>query len=60
VVDSFAGIVGGPYVTLEVDPRIEVEPFGLVTRSGTMLPPTAARVAADILTLAGQMAGTVA
>lgn len=43
--------VTGPsasYVLLDIDLGIEVEPFGLVTRAGAILPPVAARLAAEI------------
>jgi DNA-binding transcriptional LysR family regulator len=43
--------VTGPYasyVLLDIDLGIEVEPFGLVTRAGAILPPVAARLAAAI------------
>jgi DNA-binding transcriptional LysR family regulator len=36
------------YVLLDIDLGLEVEPFGLVTRAGAILPPVAARLAAQI------------
>lgn len=56
VAASFASQPDAPYVTLPVDLEIEVEPFGLVTRSDAVLPPAAARIALDILTLVEQSA----
>ena len=52
VARSFSDMPDGPYGILPVDLGLEVEPFGLVTRAGSVLPPTAARVARDIQTLA--------
>lgn len=43
--------VAGPYpdyVLLDIDLGIEVEAFGLLTRAGAILPPVAARLAAEI------------
>ncbi len=43
--------VQGPmaaYVLLDIDLGIEVEAFGLITRAGAILPPVAARIAAEI------------
>ena len=52
VASSFSRLPDGPYATLAVDLGIEVEPFGLVTRAGAILPPTAAAIARDIQMLA--------
>lgn len=57
VAASFSRTPDGPYVMLAVDLGIEVEPFGLVTRAGSVLPPTAAQVAHDIRTLGLQFSG---
>lgn len=54
VAASFATRSDAPYVTLPVDLEIEVEAFGLVTRAEAVLPPAAARIAQDILTIAQQ------
>lgn len=54
VAASFATRPDAPYVTLPVDLEIEVEAFGLVTRAEAVLPPAAARIAQDILTIAQQ------
>lgn len=51
VANSFSRQPDGPYATLAVDLGIEVEPFGLVTRTGAILPPTAASIARSIQTL---------
>ncbi len=51
VANSFSRQPDGPYATLAVDLGIEVEPFGLVTRAGAVLPPTAAQIAHDMQTL---------
>ncbi len=52
VVEAFTRAPDAPYVRLPVDLGIEVEPFGLLTRAGGTLPPTAGRLAALILTRA--------
>ncbi len=49
VVDAFTRAADAPYIRLPVDLGIEVEPFGLLTRSGATLPPAAERLAALIL-----------
>jgi DNA-binding transcriptional LysR family regulator len=50
VVATFASTSNpdAPYAELNIDLGIEVEPFGLITRKNTVLPPTAARLARDI------------
>ncbi len=48
VARSFSRPPDDPYATLAVDLGIEVEPFGLVTRAGAVLPPTAAAIAHEI------------
>ena len=48
VADSFVALPDAPYTHLDIDLGIEVEPFGLVTRAGVLLPPVAARLAAEI------------
>lgn len=48
VVDSFAIGQNAPYAHLDIDLGIEVEAFGLITRAGAILPPAAARLAAEI------------
>jgi len=52
VASSFSRLPDGPYAMLNVDLGIEVEAFGLVTRAGAVLPPTAAAIAHDIRMLA--------
>ena len=39
VADTFANGPDAPYVKLPIDLGIEVEPFGLITRAGSALPP---------------------
>jgi DNA-binding transcriptional LysR family regulator len=51
VANSFSKRPDSPYVQLEVNLGIEVEPFGLVTRAGSILPPTAERIAREIQNL---------
>lgn len=51
VANSFCHATDSPYVMLPVDLGIAVAPFGLVTRSGALLTPTAAQIASDIQTL---------
>lgn len=51
VATSFALSPDSPYAILAVDLGIEVEAFGLITREGAVLPPTAAKVAAEIESL---------
>lgn len=53
VCDRFAG-PGSPYVILPVDLGIVVEPFGLLTRTGAILTPVAARLAAMVLAQGGE------
>jgi len=48
VATSFTQSPFGRYAMLAVDLGIEVEAFGLVTRAGAVLPPTAAQIAAEI------------
>jgi DNA-binding transcriptional LysR family regulator len=48
VARSFSRLPDGPYAILAVDLGIEVEPFGLVTRAGAVLPPAAASIAREI------------
>jgi molybdate transport repressor ModE-like protein len=48
VATSFSSAPDSPYVMLPVDLGIEVAPFGLVTRIGTILTPTAAQIARAI------------
>ncbi len=48
VARSFSRLPDGPYAILAVDLGIEVEPFGLVTRAGAVLPPAAAAIAREI------------
>lgn len=45
VVDTFARASDAPYTTLPLDLGIAVEPFGLLTRAGAVLPPAARRLA---------------
>jgi len=54
VANSFSRAPDGPYAMLAVDLGIEVEAFGLVTRAGAVLPPTATTIARDIQALALQ------
>lgn len=51
VANSFSHQSDSPYVKLAIDLGIAVQPFGLVTRAGAILPPTAARIAREIETL---------
>ena len=51
VANSFSLAPNAPYTVLAVDLGITVESFGLVTRAGAVLPPTAAQVAHNIQTL---------
>lgn len=44
VAETFAAGPDAPYVTLPIDLGIEVEPFGLVTRAGSSLPPVVMRM----------------
>jgi DNA-binding transcriptional LysR family regulator len=53
VANSFAQPPDSPYSRLAIDLGIAVQPFGLVTRAGALLPPAAARVARAI---AGRLA----
>jgi DNA-binding transcriptional LysR family regulator len=48
VADSFTAAADAPYRRLALDLGIEVAAFGLITRAGAILPPVAARLAADI------------
>jgi DNA-binding transcriptional LysR family regulator len=48
VADAYVTGPYASYVLLDIDLGIEVEPFGLVTRIGAILPPVAARLAAEI------------
>lgn len=48
VVQSFTTSADTPYVELPLDLGIQVEAFGLLTRAEAILPPVAARLAADI------------
>jgi len=52
VAESFAKKANAPYAELPVDLGIEVEPFGLITRLGAVLPPVAQRLADRIADLA--------
>jgi len=45
VANSFSRQPDGSYTILAVDLGIEVEPFGLITRRGAILTPSAARIA---------------
>lgn len=58
VCDRFAG-PGSPYVILPVDLGIVVEPFGLLTRTGAILTPVAARLAAMVVAQGGEGAEVV-
>ncbi|MFT4150589.1 MAG: LysR substrate-binding domain-containing protein [Paracoccaceae bacterium] len=49
VADTFARGAGAPFAVVPIDLGIEVEPFGLVTRADTTLPPAARRLAEMIL-----------
>ncbi|MFZ1469940.1 MAG: LysR family transcriptional regulator [Paracoccaceae bacterium] len=49
VIDAFTRAPGSPYIRLPLDLGIEVEPYGLLTRRGSTLPPVAQRLAAMIL-----------
>ncbi len=44
VAETFAAGPDAPYVTLPIDLGIEVEPFGLITRAGSSLPPVVLRM----------------
>lgn len=44
VADTFAAGPDAPYVKLPIDLGIEVEPFGLITRAGSSLPPVVMRM----------------
>lgn len=44
VADTFAAGPDAPYVKLPIDLGIEVEPFGLITRAGSSLPPVVLRM----------------
>ncbi|TXI05334.1 MAG: LysR family transcriptional regulator [Pseudorhodobacter sp.] len=44
VADTFAAGPDAPYVKLPIDLGIEVEPFGLITRAGSSLPPVVLRI----------------
>jgi DNA-binding transcriptional LysR family regulator len=57
VANSFSQPPDSPYTRLAVDLGIEVEPFGLVTRAKSILPPTAARIAREIQALTLPLAG---
>lgn len=48
VAESFSAAADSPYCALAIDLGIEVESFGLITRAGSILPPVAARLAAEI------------
>ncbi|SMY06685.1 LysR substrate-binding domain-containing protein [Flavimaricola marinus] len=48
VAQSFAGEAGSDFAVLPIDLGIRVEPYGLLTRSGSTLTPVAARLAALI------------
>jgi DNA-binding transcriptional LysR family regulator len=45
VADAFARAPNSPYAVVPVDLGIEVQPFGMVTRTGVTLPPAARRLA---------------
>ncbi|WP_434614070.1 LysR substrate-binding domain-containing protein [Tabrizicola sp. M-4] len=53
VCDRFAG-TGSPYVILPVDMGIVVEPFGLLTRTGAILTPVAARLCSMVMAQGGE------
>lgn len=44
VAETFAAGPDAPYVALPIDLGIEVEPFGLITRAGSVLPPVVTRM----------------
>lgn len=44
VAETFAAGPDAPYVALPIDLGIEVEPFGLITRAGSALPPVVLRM----------------
>ena len=48
VAECFASAADAPYRALAIDLGIEVAAFGLITRTGAILPPVAARFAAEI------------
>lgn len=58
VCDRFAG-PGSPYVILPVDMGIVVEPFGLLTRTGAILTPVAARLCSMVMAQTGEGAEAV-
>ena len=60
VAESFANPSDSPYAILPLDLGIEVEPFGLITRANTILPPVAARLAAEIQAVSPVGAGIAA
>jgi len=51
VADVFASSPDAPYAQLPLDLGIEVEPFGLMTRAGMILPPAAQYLADTILSV---------
>ncbi len=51
VADAFASAGDAPYTTLPLDLGIAVEPFGLITHAGAVLPPVAQRLADGILAI---------
>ena len=51
VADAFASSPDAPYAKLPLDLGIEVEPFGLMTRAGMVLPPAARYLADTILSV---------
>lgn len=53
VAETFAKGPDAPYVALDVDLGIEVEPFGLITRAGSSLPPVVLRMIEMVTAKAG-------
>lgn len=53
VAETFASGPDAPYVALPIDLGIEVEPFGLVTRAGSSLPPVVLRMIEMVTAKAG-------
>lgn len=52
VAETFASGPDAPYVALPIDLGIEVEPFGLITRAGSSLPPVVMRMI-EMVTMKG-------